>query len=169
MAVRDIENDWINYVQKTMVVQVISTGLPSGESEFNPGDKATYELTLVNGSASTGVPVKNVRLHVEVSDTTLISLVVPSKSIANAYSDAALTKPLTSVGAQVTEMFLQTSSMLNIDAGAPVGIVSLEVIALKKAGTAKVEAHPHVDPDLDALFPANQTGTNGKKSFTVQT
>ena len=168
MALSDIAGDWVTYVQKTMVVTVISTGVPSGEGEFNPGDKVIYDLTLLNGNASTGVTVKNVRLHVLVSDATLINLIVPSKSTANAYSDAALTKPLTS-GSSVTEMFLQTSSMLSIDAGLGVGMLNLEVVALKKAGTAKVEAHPHADLDLNALLPANQTGTNGTKSLTVQT
>jgi hypothetical protein len=40
----EMQQAWRDYVQNTMVVTVTSTGVPSGQSDFNPGEKVKFDL-----------------------------------------------------------------------------------------------------------------------------
>src|SRR5262249_42476331 len=59
----DIQQAWRDYVQQTMVVTVTSTGVPSGQSELNPGEKVKFDLSVTNGTPTSGIQVHDIRLH----------------------------------------------------------------------------------------------------------
>jgi hypothetical protein len=63
MVLRDITQAWDDYVGNTITVTVTSAGVPWGQTEFNPGEKVKYALEVTNGTASSGVQVKDIRLH----------------------------------------------------------------------------------------------------------
>lgn len=168
MILHDILQAWDDYVDKTIVVTVISTGVPAGQTEFNPKEKVTYDLTVTNGTSTDGVQVKNARVHVLADVAGVFEFIVPPTSIATAYPDATSTVAFKPSDPSQTALFLETSSLTTLAPGEVVTISGLEVIG-KGAGTAKLDAHVHVTPDLDQLFPPNTTGTNGVKTLTVKT
>jgi hypothetical protein len=169
MVLSDIAQAWSDYVTKTMVVTVTSTGVPAGQSEFNPHEKVKYDLKVTNGTGSTGVQVQNVFLHLTLGSPNVVNFIVPPTSTANAFSDIKLTNALVpnKVVTQ-TEMFLQNSSLATLAPGATVSISGLEVIG-ETGGTTSMEAHVHATLDLEALFQNNLRGADGTKSLTVKT
>jgi hypothetical protein len=169
MILSDIAQAWSDYVAKTIVVTVTSTGVPAGQGEFNPHEKVKYDLKVTNGTSSTGVQVRNVFLHLTLGSPDVVNFIVPPTSTANAFSDIKLTNALApnKVITQ-TEIFLQNSSLATLAPGTTVSISALEVIG-ETGGTTVLEAHVHATLDLDALFPNNLKGTNGTKSLTVET
>jgi hypothetical protein len=169
MVLSDIAQAWSDYVTKTMVVTVTSTGVPAGQSEFNPHEKIKYDLKVTNGTGSTGVQVQNVFLHLTLGSPDVVNFIVPPTSTANAFSDIKLTNALVpnKVITQ-TEMFLQNSSLATLAPGATVSISALEIIG-ETGGTTSMEAHVHATLDLEALFQNNLRGADDTKSLTVKT
>lgn len=169
MVLSDISQAWSDYVTKTMVVTVTSTGVPAGQSEFNPHEKIKYDLKVTNGTGSTGVQVQNVFLHLTLGSPDVVNFIVPPTSTANAFSDIKLTNALVpnKVITQ-TEMFLQNSSLATLAPGATVSISALEIIG-ETGGTTSMEAHVHATLDLEALFQNNLRGADDTKSLTVKT
>ena len=169
MVLSDIAQAWSDYVTKTMVVTVTSTGVPAGQSEFNPHEKIKYDLKVTNGTGSTGVQVQNVFLHLTLGSPDVVNFIVPPTSTANAFSDIKLTNVLVpnKVITQ-TEMFLQNSSLATLAPGATVSISALEIIG-ETGGTTSMEAHVHATLDLEALFQNNLRGADDTKSLTVKT
>jgi len=174
-TLQDISQAWTDYVSQTIVVTVTSTGLPSGQQQFNPGEKVKYDLSETNGASATGVEVNNIRLHLRSAATggntnqNIFNFIVPDPGTTGvtAFDTATSTSALPKNSEQTT-MFIETSSLTTLTAGENVTIPGLEVVA-KHAGTALLEAHVHATLNLDQLFPPGTTGKDGTKSLTVTT
>jgi hypothetical protein len=172
MVLHDILQAWNDYVDSTITVTVTSAGVPSGQNEFNVGEKVKYDLKVTNGTSANGIQVNNIRLHVRESNVVgsngnVLKFIVPPTSLATAFPDATSTSALTP-NTEQTVMFLETSKLTTLTPGEEVTIPGLEVIG-KGGGTGIVEAHVHATLDLDTLFPPNTTGKDGTKSLTVKT
>jgi hypothetical protein len=167
MILHDILDAWNDYVDNTIVVTVTSAGVPSGQGEFNPGEKVKYDLSVTNGTAANGVQVNNIRLHLRAGTAGVFNFIVPPTSKANAFPDATSTIPLTPNSEQ-TAMFLETTSLATLTPGEVSTISGLEVIG-KSAGTTVLEAHVHATLKLEQILPPDTTGKDGTKSLTVKT
>ena len=167
MILHDILDAWNDYVDNTIVVTVTSAGVPSGQGEFNPGEKVKYDLSVTNGTSANGVQVDNIRLHLQAGTAGIFNFIVPPTSKATAFPDATSTSPLTPNSEQ-TAMFLETTSLTTLTPGEVSTISGLEVIG-KAAGTSTLQAHVHATVKVNTLLPPNTTGRDGTKSLTVKT
>src|SRR5262249_54462202 len=77
----DIQQAWRDYVQKTMVVTVTSTGVPSGQSEFNPAEKVNFDWSVQNETSKPAIKVHNIRLHKKADpEKGVFNFIVPDTS-----------------------------------------------------------------------------------------
>jgi len=166
----DIQQAWRDYVQQTMVVTVTSTGVPSGESDFNPSEKVKFNLNVTNGTADTGIQVHDVRLHLKSDpDNGTFKFVVPnSSSGVTAYATLDSTTPLTAKDGDQTVMFIETAKLKTLKPGDGIAVNNLEVIG-NKAGSADLKCDVHASINLDRIFIPNQDGKDAAVSLTVRT
>jgi hypothetical protein len=170
-TLQDISQAWEDYVQHTIVTTITTTGVPSGQTEFNPKEKVTFDLNVINGTSETGIEVKNIRLHLKADpDNGVFKFIVPDSSTGiTAFSSVVSTTPLTaSKDGEQDAMFIETSSLKRLKAGESVKVSGLEVIA-KKAGTADLAADVHATLDFDTLFIPNIDGKDATKLLAVTT
>jgi hypothetical protein len=148
-SLQDIFEAWTDYVSKTIVVTVTSTGVPSGQTQFNPGEKVKY--------------------HLRAGTANVFNFIVPDPSTTGVSSfDTETSTTALTKNTEKTTMFIETTSLTTLTAGEKVTITGLEVIG-KNAGTSVLEAHVHATLALDQLFPPGTTGKDGTKSLTVTT
>lgn len=166
----DIQQAWRDYVQNTMVVTVTSTGVPSGQSDFNPGEKVKFDLSVTNGTPTTGVQVHNIRLHMKSDpDNGIFKFIVPNaNSGVTAFATVDSTTPLTAADGDQTAMFIETSTLSVLKPGDKVSIHGLEVVA-KKVGTADLASDVHATLNLDRIFEPNMDGKDAKVNLTIKT
>jgi len=155
-----------------MVVTVTSTGVPSGQSELNPGEKVKFDLSVTNGTPTSGIQVHDIRLHLKADpDNGVFKFIVPDSSSTGVTAFATLdsTTPLTAAkDGEQTLMFIETSSLKALTPGENVKIPGLEVIA-KKAGTADLAADVHATLNFDQIFAPNMDGKDASVNLTVKT
>ena len=165
MLLKDIRDAVIAAVTGKVTATVISTGVPPGQASFNPGETVTCDLKTAN--AADGSQLKNVRLHVSVSDAAKLKLIVPPVAKATAYqasTGAAVFVP----GSEQTFMYLSTPALSVLSPGETVTIAGVTVKGVA-VGAPLVYAHIHADVDMDWLIPAGNVGTNGSKTFNIVT
>lgn len=167
----DIQQAWRDYVQKTMVVKVTSTGVPSGQKELNPREKVKFDLSVTNGTATTGIQVHDVRLHLKPDpDNGVFKFIIPdSSSGVTAFATVGSTTPLTAKDGDQTAMFIETSTLKTLKPGENVNISGvLEVIA-EKAGISDLASDVHATLNLDQIFVPNMDGKDASVTLTVKT
>jgi hypothetical protein len=166
----DMQQAWRDYVQNTMVVTVTSTGVPAGQKDFNPGEKVKFDLSVTNGTSTTGIQVHDVRLHLKSDpDNGVFKFVVPDSSTGvTAFATVDSTTPLTAASGDQAVMYIENSSLSVLKPGENVSISGLEVIA-KKVGTADLASDVHASLNLNKFFIPNQDGRDAKVSLTIKT
>jgi hypothetical protein len=165
MIVTDIRDAVVAAVTSKVTVLVTSTGIPTGQTAFNPGETVTYSLKVTN--AVDGGQLNNVRLHVFVSDASELKLIVPPTATATAYQAATGTAVYTA-GSEQSVMFLSTTALPVLSPGETVTISNLTVKGVA-VGSPSISAHIHADVDMAWLFPTNNGGTIGSKAFNIVT
>jgi hypothetical protein len=163
LTLKDIR-DAVSDAVTNVTVKVTSTGVPSGEQEFNFDEKVTYSITITN--PSDGAQLKNVRVHVSTSDVKQMALITPPTTTATAY-EAATGTDTWNVGDGHTYMYLSKPELSVLAPGDVVTISPLTVLSFKIASSPVVSAHIHGIVDMDWLIPPGDTGTNGTKTFTI--
>jgi hypothetical protein len=166
----DMQQAWRDYVQNTMVVTVTSTGVPSGQSEFNPGEKVKFDLNVTNGTPTTGIQVHDIRLHLKSDpDTGVFKFIVPASSTGvTAFATVNSTTPLTAADGEQTAMFIEHASLNVLKPGESVPIRGLEVIG-KKVGTAALASDVHASLNIDQMFQPNMDGRDARVDLTIRT
>lgn len=171
-TLQDVSQAWRDYVLNTMVATVTTTGVPTGEKDFNPKEKVRVDVSVTNGTTATGIEVKDVRLHLKAianPDKGVFKFIVPDANTGiTAFSSETSTTPLTALSEQA-EMYIEKSALKRLSAGAKVNIDGqLEVVG-KNVGTEDLSVDVHASLDLDKLFPPHIDGKNVTKSLTVTT
>jgi hypothetical protein len=165
MILKDIRDAVNDAVGSKVTATVTSAGVPSGQTAFNPGETVTYSVKITN--AADGGQLNNVRVHVYVSDASKIKLIVPPTTIATAYQSASGTS-VWNPGTEQIAMFLYTSTLSVLSPGDVETIPNLTVKGLA-VGTPVIYAHIHCAVDMNWLFPPDNTGVNGSKTFNIVT
>jgi hypothetical protein len=169
----DIQQAWRDYVQQTMVVTVTSTGVPSGQSELNPGEKVKFDLSVTNGTPTSGIQVHDIRLHLKADpDNGVFKFIVPDSSSTGvtAFATVDSTTPLTAAkDGEQTAMFIETSTLKTLTPGEKINISGvLEAIA-KKVGISNLASDVHATLNLDRIFTPNMDGKDASVKLTVKT
>ena len=166
----EVQQAWRDYVQNVMVVTVTSAGVPSGQSDFNPGKKVKFDVSVTNGTATTGIQVHNIRLHLKADpDNGVFKFIVPDPSSGvTAFARIDSTTPLTAANGEQTVMFIETATLNVLKPGDRVAIHGLEVIA-KKVGTADLASDVHATLNVEKFFAPDMDGRDSKVSLTIKT
>ena len=166
----EMQQAWRDYVQNSMVVTVTSTGVPSGQSEFNPGERVKFDVSVTNATPTTGIQVHNLRLHMKADpDNGVFKFIVPDSSTGvTAFAKIDSTTPLTAADGEQTAMYVETTSLNVLKPGENVAIRGLEVIG-KKAGTSGLASDVHASLNLDQLFVPDMDGKDSKVNLTIKT
>ena len=165
MILKDIRDAVIAAVTGKVTVSVTSTGVPAGQTAFNPGETVTYDLKITN--AVDGGQLENVRVHVSVSDASKLKLIVPPAATATAYQ-AATGATVFPAGSEQTYMYLSKPALSILSPGEVVTMTGPTVKGVA-TGSPLVFAHIHADVDMDWLIPTGNVGTNGSKTFNIVT
>jgi hypothetical protein len=165
----EMQQAWRDYVQNTMAVTVTSTGVPSGQSDFNPGEKVKFDLSVTNGTPTTGIQVHDIRLHLKADpDNGVFKFIVPASSTGvTAFATLDSTTPLTAASGDQTVMFIENSSLNVLKPGENVTIRGLEVA--KKVGTSNLASDVHATVNLNQIFDPNMDGKDAKVNLTIVT
>lgn len=165
IALKEIRDAVYSYFS-SISTTVTSSGIPAGQSSFNPNEEVTYDVKVVNHAATDGIQLKNVRLHLSVSSPAL-RLVTPPATVATAYTtqSGSVTTP---ANTEVSQMFLGNPALASLAPGEIITLAGLKLRS-KEVGNGSVFAHVHGEVDMSWLLPADDTSSNGSKSFSVVT
>lgn len=166
----EMQQAWRDYVQNSMVVTVTSTGVPSGQSDFNPGERVKFDVSVTNATPTTGIQVHNIRLHMKADpDNGVFKFIVPDSSTGvTAFAKIDSTTPLTAADGEQTAMFVETATMNVLKPGDKVAIHGLEVVA-KKVGSADLASDVHATLNYNQLIAPDMDGRDSKVSLTIKT
>jgi hypothetical protein len=156
--IRDAVSDAVNKV----TVTITTTGVPTGQTEFNPKETVIYSVTVTN--PSDGAQLKNCRVYLKTSDVNDLALITPPTSTATAYKAATGTATW-NVGDGHTYMYLSNSKLSVLVPNEKVTIPDLTVMGFAVSS-------PIVTAQLYAdhwLFPTGDTGPSSSQTFNIVT
>ena len=150
------------YLNSKVAVSV-SAVTPDVPSTLNPGEEATFGVTITNAGFPDGIRLTNVRYRLWTSGT--LKLKVPPAALAVARASNSSAAPALAPGTFVSEMYLfPTDSTL--DVGDSDAMSGLKI----KAGTLggySINCRIIADADTNFLFPKDEDSATASRAVSV--
>jgi hypothetical protein len=159
----DLRTAFTDYLANS-VVSTVSAPTPDVPNTWNPGEEASFSITVKNDPEPTGIRVVNLRHHVKIEPTSVAKLKVPTSPPARANADE--TSPTLAPGTLVDEYFLYPVNS-SLEVGDTDTISGLKAKALT-IGDVTITDHVHCEASQKHLFPTDKTNTPGEREATVQ-
>lgn len=160
--VKEIYQAFIDYADQKVLAKLIKKQMegpvviPEEGTDINPNETFVYGVYVKNAEAvQGGVPVRNIRVEIRMETPTLAAMIVPPKTVANAYQDLNMTQSL-DPGTLVDHMYLRPSNGAMLDAGGQILIENLKGKA-KAKGKAQFYVRAYVDFDFDTYVKGQNT------------
>jgi hypothetical protein len=147
---------------KNSVTSTVGVVTPDTPGTMNPNEFGTFQVSVANAPAPTGVRLTSVKHHLRIEPSNRGLLQVPATPPARATTDP--TDPVLAVGSLVGEMFLYPLDSV-LEVGDTDVVSGLRVKALG-LGQVTITCHVHAVASVTDLFPVKNS-ENGERVFTV--
>jgi uncharacterized repeat protein (TIGR01451 family) len=155
IVLNDIPGSVATYLEENVTVDVAQPRTGTS-SVLQPGDEATFTITLTNKGA---IRLVNVRYHLTIDDATVAQFLSVHNLVATSRADfgePVFTQAGTQTPTLLVEPFITTLNVLEPNGGQLTSPTL--TIHLRTKGATTIKAHMHGDIDQTTLFPTAQRG-----------